>query len=416
MPISREYARSLFVDLTQSATVPLDPDELLHMPGLRQHGQVFFGDIALRCYKHKARWMYDERDIRRVGQALADVLLDTRDVVDVQLPPYRDISDRDPEEWSRPDWRRRLVSWMFDQARQKAQEGRPYEEWDDSWRQIQANGLPGNLTWEEFVAASSRHRHSQNIAGTRPLRLLTWSGEGWLLPRAYAELLDRWEQREGELISRARLCSCGAVGPYWGGWRRNTRTGYVTMCPPCSGMACRSYTGQMRDVLYESSRRRGARADEYLCRLCKESPATAWDHCHDHDFVRGPLCGSCNTREGTASPEWFLREEDKVRHLLECRACRQQRTLPRRYHTGVVLAHLERTERHGRCRRPPYVEELAYEHGVHRFELSCGWHASGTWTKDISAAEKATLVHAFVEAALAAQDGNAPPGSRSSTQ
>jgi hypothetical protein len=43
MPISREYARSLFADLTQSAAVPLDPDELLHMPGLRQHGHVFFG-------------------------------------------------------------------------------------------------------------------------------------------------------------------------------------------------------------------------------------------------------------------------------------------------------------------------------------------------------------------------------------
>lgn len=55
MPISREYARSLFADLTQSAMVPLDPDELLHMPGLAQHGHVFFGDIAVRCYKHRAR-------------------------------------------------------------------------------------------------------------------------------------------------------------------------------------------------------------------------------------------------------------------------------------------------------------------------------------------------------------------------
>ncbi|WP_406364399.1 hypothetical protein [Streptomyces sp. NBC_01579] len=54
--------RSLFADLTQSAPVPLDPDERIHMPGLRQHGHVFFGDTAVRCYKHKARWTYDERD------------------------------------------------------------------------------------------------------------------------------------------------------------------------------------------------------------------------------------------------------------------------------------------------------------------------------------------------------------------
>ncbi|MFI9588327.1 hypothetical protein ACIHCQ_42595 [Streptomyces sp. NPDC052236] len=91
---------------------------------------------------------------------------------------------------------------MFNQARYKAQEGRPYEEWDDTWREIGANGLPGDLTWEEFVAAASRHRHSQNIASTRPLRLLTWSGQTWLLPRAYTELLDRWGQREEELLTR----------------------------------------------------------------------------------------------------------------------------------------------------------------------------------------------------------------------
>lgn len=289
MPISREYARSLFADLTQSATVPLDPDELVHMPDLRLHGHVFFGDIALRCYKHKARWTYDERDIRRAGHAFAELLLDPGDVVDVQLPPFRDIPERDPEEWSRPDWRRQLVSWMFSQARHKAQDGRPYEEWNDTWKSVGANGLPGDLTWEEFVAASSKYRHSQNIASTRPLQLLTWSGETWLLPRAYTELLDRWEQREAELLTQARLCSCGAQGPVWGGWRRNSRTGYVTMCPPCSGASCRPYTSHMRGVLYESPRRRNTRADDYLCRLCKESPAAAWDHCHDHGYVRGPL-------------------------------------------------------------------------------------------------------------------------------
>ncbi|MET7458218.1 hypothetical protein ABZT03_41595 [Streptomyces sp. NPDC005574] len=86
MPISREYARSLFADLTQNAMVPLDPDELLHMPGLAQHGHVFFGDIAVRCYKYKARWTYDERDIRCTGQAFAELRLDLDDLVDVQLP------------------------------------------------------------------------------------------------------------------------------------------------------------------------------------------------------------------------------------------------------------------------------------------------------------------------------------------
>ncbi|MEU8550565.1 hypothetical protein AB0C81_26890 [Streptomyces roseoverticillatus] len=109
MPISREYARSLFADLTQNAMVPMDPDELLHMPDLRQNGHVFFGDIAVRCYKHKARWTYDERDIRAAGRALVEMDLGLDVVVDVQLAACRDISERDPEEWHRPDWRRCLV-------------------------------------------------------------------------------------------------------------------------------------------------------------------------------------------------------------------------------------------------------------------------------------------------------------------
>ncbi|MFC9627563.1 hypothetical protein ACFTXM_49095 [Streptomyces sp. NPDC056930] len=184
MPISREYARSLFADPTQSAPVPLDPDELLHMPGLRQHGHVFFGDIAVRCYKHKARWTYDERDIRAAGRAFADMEVRLDDVADVQLPAYRDIPEHDPEEWHRPNWRRQLVSWMFNQAlRKMLRETRHerlgasrHDDERDSWRHIGANGLPGELTWEEFVAPSSRYQYLQNIAGTRPLELLTGPG------------------------------------------------------------------------------------------------------------------------------------------------------------------------------------------------------------------------------------------------
>jgi hypothetical protein len=53
----------------------------------------------------------------RAGQAFAELHLDPDDVVDVQLPAYRGVGEREPEDWSRPDWPRRLVSWMFRQAR-----------------------------------------------------------------------------------------------------------------------------------------------------------------------------------------------------------------------------------------------------------------------------------------------------------
>ncbi|MFJ2565821.1 endonuclease domain-containing protein [Streptomyces sp. NPDC087568] len=168
-------------------------------------------------------------------------------------------------------------------------------------------------------------------------------------------------------------------------------------------------------MLYDAHRRRGARADDYLCRLCQQSPAAAWDHCHEHGYVRGPLCGSCNTREGTGLPYLFLRLEGAALHLLEYRGCLEQRTLPRRFHTAVVRAHLEQTERHGRCPREPYAREVEHAHGVHRFELECsGWHAS-RWTKDVTEPETAALVRALVDATLAAQEGRPSPGPATGT-
>lgn len=84
--------------------------------------------------------------------------------------------------------------------------------------------------------------------------------------------------------------------------------------------------------MYDSPRVRGIRADDYLCRLCAETWAAAWDHCHDHGFLRGPLCGSCNAFEGKSHPRYFLEDkEGAALHLLECSGCLERRTLPGRY-------------------------------------------------------------------------------------
>ncbi|WP_053699666.1 hypothetical protein [Streptomyces sp. NRRL F-5755] len=82
---------------------------------MQSHGYVFFGDIEVRCYKHKARRVYNERDIRRLGRALAELRLDLDVVVDAKLPTYRDDGHRESED-RYPGWRQRLVSWMFTSA------------------------------------------------------------------------------------------------------------------------------------------------------------------------------------------------------------------------------------------------------------------------------------------------------------
>ncbi|MFD7677083.1 hypothetical protein [Streptomyces sp. NPDC060187] len=50
-------------------------------------------------------------------------------------------------------------------------------------------------------------------------------------------------------------------------------------------------------------------------------------------------------------------------------------------------------------------------HDVHRFRLKCsGWHATGDWTKNVTAAEVTSLVQSLVDDAVAEKDGQSPLG------
>ncbi|GHB87912.1 hypothetical protein GCM10010306_098720 [Streptomyces umbrinus] len=108
--------------------------------------------------------------------------------------------------------------------------------------------------------------------------------------------------------------------------------------------------------------------------------------------------------------EWLSRLRRAVSDhetAVRCRGCREGHTPPSRFHLDVVLDHLEEVERHGRrCRLRPHAYRTEYVHGVHRIALYCEAHASmATWTKEVPAAEAASIVRAYVDAALS---GNGP--------
>ncbi|MBD0742942.1 hypothetical protein [Streptomyces sp. CBMA152] len=90
MLISPKSACATFGDLTQNCVLPLVPDLLLRTKSLIHHGHIVIGDVALRGYKHKARWMYDDRDVHRAGRALTDLRIDFGDLAEVRLPEYAD--------------------------------------------------------------------------------------------------------------------------------------------------------------------------------------------------------------------------------------------------------------------------------------------------------------------------------------
>lgn len=397
MFINSRTAHGIFMDLTRNADLPVSPDELLRSPRFQQHEHVFFGDLALRRYKHKNRWGFEIQDVYRVGELLQSMTVDQDDVVEVHLPAYREEPDRDLLQGSRADWRNQVAGWMYNRAlKQQMKEGT----WgSNDWKVIGANGLPGNLTWEAFVAAAG----TPVIAGTLPLQMLRWSGQTWLAPRSYVQVLDRWEQLQAEATARFRTCSsCGAQSPGWGAWRTPTQAGYITRCPSCSAAAFRPYNGELDSVVYDTARQRRASAAEYLCQACGLVQASVWDHCHSHDFVRGPLCASCNTAEGEAGfSETFLRHDAAGTHLLQCRACREQQTLPVEHHRGVVYRHVEQTAHHGTCHEQPWwIWPLVTEPTVYKFRLTCRTH-DAKWEVKVSGAEAATLVDAYVGGVLA---------------
>ncbi len=78
-----------------------------------------------------------------------------------------------------------------------------------------------------------------------------------------------------------------------------------------------------------------------MCAVCRTAPAAVLDHCHEHGYVRGPVCQSCNTQE---RPDNLYSNDirvanhytrlfdthaaDWLQHWHRCPGCRTRTTLP----------------------------------------------------------------------------------------
>ncbi|GAA2845623.1 hypothetical protein Acy02nite_47170 [Actinoplanes cyaneus] len=62
--------------------------------------------------------------------------------------------------------------------------------------------------------------------------------------------------------------------------------------------AAKPYTGELELIQYAiglKARKNWPKANEFFCASCLIRRAHIWDHCHEHGFVRAPLCTPCNT-------------------------------------------------------------------------------------------------------------------------
>lgn len=354
--ISPQEARRILAERTADCLVRAAPDLNLSRYAFQSSNHVIVGDVAVRGYKHKQRWRLDLREIERAAHRLASLDIDPDDLVAAWAEPGVGSS-----------WRSRIAAWMDEAAYvEQAKEGCLCDGPGRCDCNVpNAEGLGCGLTWGRFMERCG----NRVIAGTNPLHLLTWSGMQWTVPAAYAALLDRSEELERQLADQAGLCSgCGSKVDVWG-HRTSSATGFTTVCAACAASRARPYSGHLTGVAYASLSKR-SNADAFLCCVCPEPRrALYWDHCHEHGFVRGPVCASCNTTEGGG---WsFTDRPGGVRHLLRCTGCSRAGTLPRHHHARAIRG-LVGFEPHPGCGQVPRPRwGRVQEDGSVQFELDC---------------------------------------------
>lgn len=395
MLISPDTARQILADLTESGPVPAAPAGLSRY-WFQSNGHVLIGDVAIRGYKHKGQWRLDDRDVRRAGAKLASLKVQLDDTVPL-LPRHHSGHSAEGN-----GWRWEIANWIShaQYVHRHAQHcgcnvlGCP----EVPEAEAADGDLPDPLALENLPGG-----YRLTIASTRPAPLLTWSGQHWQIPRAYAQLLTKAESVQASLNQAASICrECGAEADVQQ-HRTSSSSGFITRCAACTGSRFQTYTGHLRGVAY-SSLSKNTRADAYLCCLCEEPrPAYYFDHCHQHDDIRGPVCASCNTYEGGGFN--YLQRKGTVQHLLTCTGCRRERTLPPRHHAEIVLLTFQ-PEPHKGCATQP---TKGYAHtepdGSLSISIACNhWPGPNMrWVQKVPASEVRSIVRAFVDRALGEQ-------------
>jgi hypothetical protein len=142
----------------------------------------------------------------------------------------------------------------------------------------------------------------------------------------------------------------------------------------------------LEDHVYAAlSKKRSLQVSAWRCAVCKEAPASVLDHCHEHGYVRAPVCASCNTRErpnylysndvyvtgrytglfGTQAGDWLT-------HWHRCTGCRARTTLPLP-HLAALTALLA-----GEPRRPTHRDPTSSRGRKPCGELRASWTGSAT--------------------------------------
>ncbi|MGA4902836.1 endonuclease domain-containing protein [Streptomyces griseoincarnatus] len=326
-------ADALWVDLTADSTVPTASGAFTSCPADARVGYVLLGGHVVATVRAGGgQWSVSETEVRRAAAKLNAVGMDRHDLV--RVGPLRGAPRREYGGEAPLRWRRRITEDLQElrgtERVARRGGGRPYHLAGIDWRQILVE---------------------RNRDGTR---------RTWWLPRAVVRLLDAAEHAETQWVQAARNHRAGAAAPEPPSHPRQAQDadGRRTTSPEGPTAPPRPYNGELTGQLYSVlSRKPGTsrRVAGWACAVCRTAPATVLDHCHEHGYVRAPVCQSCNTLErpdhlysndirvaNRYTRLFHTDADDWLRHWHRCPGCRARTTLP--------LPHLAAWTAHTACR------------------------------------------------------------------
>ncbi|MEU2602240.1 endonuclease domain-containing protein [Streptomyces hirsutus] len=326
-------ADALWAGLTAHSTVPTASAAFTRSPADAPAGYVLLGGHVVATVKtDDGQWSVPEPEVRRAAAELNAVEMDRQDLV--RIGPFRDGPKQEYNENTPLRWRRRIA--------------RELQEPDESERAARCDGgrpyhLAG-IDWRRILVENTRDRTART----------------WWLPRAVVRLLDVAEHTETRWLKAARTCQASATVTEPPSHHRQARAadGPQTTSPDRPTAPLRPYNEELKGHRYSVlSRKPGTsrKVAGWTCAICRTAPAAVLDHCHEHGYVRAPVCHSCNTQE---RPDHLYSNDIRVAnrytrlfhthtadwlcHWHRCPGCRTRTTLP--------LPHLAAWTAHIACR------------------------------------------------------------------
>ena len=328
-------ADALWVDLTADSAVPTASGAFTWSSARDRVGYVLLGRHVVETVRASGgQWSVPEVEVRRAAAELNAVGVDRHDLV--RIGPFRGApaARQECDEETPLRWRHRITRELQEvggpERAARREVGRPY--------------LLAGIDWRRVLVEQTRD-------GTQCT---------WWLPRAVVRLLDAAEHAETQWAQAARTRQAGAAVTEPPSHPRPVRNagGRQAVSPEGLTALLRPYTKELEGQLYSVlSRKPGTsrKVAGWACAVCRTAPATVLDHCHEHGYVRAPVCQSCNTQErpdhlysnDIRVANRYVRlfhadTDDWLRHWHRCPGCRARTTLP--------LPHLAAWTAHIACR------------------------------------------------------------------